>query len=64
MNKPVRPSDLHEVPLNEALRPGTITVSMSIGQWDDLLKVAYADGCTLLELDDDEEPVRAYRKLE
>jgi len=35
---------------------------MGIGQWDALLARAYEDGWTLLELDENEVPVRAYRK--
>jgi hypothetical protein len=37
-------------------------VTMSTGQWDALLAAAYEAGWTLLELDADEVPVRAYRK--
>jgi len=43
-------------------RPGVVTVTMSPGQWDALLDVAYRLGHVLVELDDDERPVRAYRK--
>ena len=34
---------------------------MSTGQWDALLAEAYRRGHTLLELDDNERPVAAYR---
>jgi hypothetical protein len=56
--------DLHPMPLSKALpiRPGTCTITMSEGQWDGLLAAAYADGWTLLEVDDRERPIRAYRK--
>lgn len=56
--------ELVEVPLSEALplKPGTLTVTMSEGQWDGLLASMYAEGCTLLELDERERPVRAYRR--
>jgi len=37
-------------------------VTMSIGQWDGFLQTAYDNGATLLELDENEMPVRAYRK--
>jgi hypothetical protein len=37
-------------------------VTMSVGQWDMLLQGAYGRGWTLLELDDDEMPVAAYRR--
>ena len=43
------------------LRPGLV-VTMSPGQWDQLLDDAYASGHTLLEVDDNEHPVRAYQK--
>ena len=53
---------LHPIPL-EAVRftPGTLTFTMSTGQWDALLAEAYRRGHTLLELDDSERPVAAYR---
>ena len=58
--------DLRPIALDDAVppRPGTVTVTMSIGQWDALLAAAYEHGYTLLELDADEVPVRAYRKRE
>jgi hypothetical protein len=43
-------------------RPKTVVVTMSIGQWDRFLALAYREGYTLLELDDDERPIAAYRK--
>jgi hypothetical protein len=56
---------LREIPLSEALplKAGRITVTMSIGQWDALLAACYEGGDVLLELDDDERPVRAYQHL-
>jgi hypothetical protein len=56
------------MPLAEALSalsratPGTCVITMSTGQWDTLLAAAYADGWILLEVDDDERPVRAFQK--
>jgi len=44
------------------LLPGSLTITMSIGQWDNVLKVSYEEGCILLELDDNEVPIRAYQK--
>jgi hypothetical protein len=35
---------------------------MTEGQWDGLLSAAYDNGWVLLELDENEVPVRAYRK--
>ena len=43
--------------------PGIATITMSIGQWDLLLQTAYDDNWILLELDDNETPVKAYRKV-
>lgn len=57
--------DLHPIPLADALdlaaRPGCV-MTMGIGQWDAFLAAAYDAGWTLVELDADEVPVRAYRK--
>ena len=39
-----------------------MTFTMSEGQWDHLLAAAYNHGATLLEVDLNEIPVRAYRK--
>ena len=56
---------LHPIPLAEVtFAPGTITMTMSAGQWDTLLAAAYEQGATLLELDADEKPVAAYRLCE
>jgi len=61
MKRPV----LNEIPIDGAtiLKPG-LTVTISIGQWDKLLKAAYDGGATLLELNDNETPVRAFRRKE
>ena len=62
--KPAR--DLRPLPLAEVLplgsRPGQLVMTMSEGQWDGMLSAAYAQGWILLELDDDEKPVKAYQK--
>ena len=39
-----------------------MTFTMSQNQWDSLLAAAYERGATLLELDDDERPVAAYKR--
>jgi hypothetical protein len=44
------------------LRPGTVTLTMSEGQWDTLLQAGYDLGFVLLELDDNENPVGAYQR--
>ena len=60
--------DLTPFPITDALNalsggvPGARIVTMGIGQWDALLANAYERGWILLELDDNEKPVRAYRK--
>lgn len=53
--------DLRRVPLSEAWSGGRV-ITMSVGQWDALLSAAYERGWTLLELDERERPVRAYRR--
>jgi hypothetical protein len=56
---------LREIPLAEDLRlaqPGRCTMTMSVGQWDTWLEVAYDQGFVLLELDDNEVPVAAYQR--
>jgi hypothetical protein len=55
--------DLRAVPLSEAFTNNCV-MTMSIGQWDAMLAAAYERGWTLLELDDSERPIRAYRKVE
>lgn len=40
-----------------------VYVTMSVGQWDSLLQNAYDRGWILLELDDRERPIRAYRRV-
>lgn len=37
-------------------------VTMSRGQWDGFLQAAYDAGYNLVELDENEKPVRAYRR--
>ncbi len=63
---PRRPADLHAIPLAEVLPLGssgpTLFVTMARGQWDGMLAAAYADGWVLLEIDENERPVRAYRR--
>ena len=60
--------ELSQIPLEAAMlnltegSPGQLMVTMSIGQWDYFLQAAYEEDCILLELDDAERPVRAYRR--
>lgn len=55
---------LNVIPLSEAipLRPGVCYCTMSRGQWDEVLQEVYDTGFTLLELDEQERPIQAYRK--
>ncbi|MEI6610992.1 MAG: hypothetical protein WCO53_14795 [Deltaproteobacteria bacterium] len=54
--------ELREIPIERTMRPGTINVTMSPGQWDGLLKAAYDAGHYLIEIDKNEKPVKAYQK--
>jgi hypothetical protein len=56
--------DLRPIPLADALdvRAKRRVMTMAVGQWDALLSAAYDNGWVLLELDDDEVPVRAYQR--
>jgi hypothetical protein len=53
--------DLRPIPLSEAMSHGRV-ITMSVGQWDALLAAAYERGWTLLELDSNQRPIRAYRR--
>jgi hypothetical protein len=57
---------LRQVPVASVFppRPGDCFITLSIGQWDGLLAQAYKAGWVLLELDDDEDIVRAYHRPE
>jgi hypothetical protein len=54
---------LNEIPLAGIMLKPSVIVTMSIGQWDGLLAAAYDHGAVLLELDDNETPIRAYRQI-
>jgi len=58
MNRP----ELNEVPLDTTMKPATINITMSPGQWDVLLQAVYDAGHNLIEIDKNEIPVKAYRK--
>lgn len=63
MKRPV----LNKVPLDDVMNGflagnSSVTVTMSQGQWDRFLQAAYDAGHNLIEVDDCEVPVRAYRK--
>lgn len=57
--------NLTSYPLADALdfvRRRELVITMGVGQWDAMLAAAYEEGWILLEINDDEKPVRAYRK--
>jgi hypothetical protein len=58
MKRPV----LNETPLGGIMMKPAVIVTMSVGQWDGLLAAAYDRGHILLELDDNETPIKAYRR--
>jgi hypothetical protein len=53
---------LRQIPLADVQVPGSQIVTMSVGQWDALLARLYEENWVLLELDECERPIRAYRK--
>lgn len=55
-------SHLKEMPMEKIFDKPQLIITMNPGQWDKLLEDAYQRGHTLLELDDNEIPIRAYRK--
>jgi hypothetical protein len=57
-------SPLDEVPLASVWPPiaGECYATMSPDQWDDMLAAVYASGWILVEVNDDEKPVRAFRR--
>lgn len=65
MSNTMKRPKLNEVPIPENLfQPGTITITVSPGQWDNLIKAAYDRGHLLLEIEEvngEERAVRAYR---
>lgn len=48
----------------EGLSQPMVLITMSPGQWDKLLQIAYDHGHTLLELDENEIPINIYRKFD
>jgi hypothetical protein len=63
MSKHKRPK-LHRVELTAALpiRPGLAYATMSPGQWDAVLQDAYDAGFVLLEVNQREQVIAAYRR--
>ena len=58
------PRDLKPYPVADVRKAPALVMTMSAGQWDAMLAAAYEQGWILLELDDHEMPVRAYRKTD
>ena len=56
----IRPK-LNKVPFPDYKKPELI-ITCNIGQWDILLDDGYKQGATILELDDNENPIAAYKK--
>jgi hypothetical protein len=55
--------ELNQIPLTSlTFGPGVVIITVSVGQWDAIHAAAYDRGHTLLELDANERPIRAYRK--
>jgi hypothetical protein len=57
---------LNEIPIPQDLfAPGTVTITVSPGQWDGIVQAAYEMGHLLLEIevvDGEEKIARAYRR--
>ena len=55
---------LNRVPMSDVLPPrrGLCYATKLVDQWDDTLQAAYDLGFVILELDNEERPVRAYRR--
>lgn len=63
----MRRPDLNEISLDETMNEliagkPMVFITMSIGQWNNFLQSAYDLGHNLIELDEKERPVAAYRK--
>jgi len=55
--------ELHKIEL-KTFPLGGVSMTMGKNQWDVMLDEAYKMGCTLIELDDDENFIAAYQKPE
>lgn len=62
MSKPPKRPVLNRIPLADVPTTGPhVILTMSVGQWSMLHQVGYERGATLLELDENEVPVAAYK---
>jgi hypothetical protein len=61
----MRRPELNEVAIGTTIfdtgKP-SINITMNQGQWDGFLQAAYDAGYNLIELDENENPVRIYKK--
>ena len=53
---------LNEVSLDTIFNKPSVSITMSPGQWDGILQAAYDAGHNLIEVDENENPLKAYRK--
>jgi hypothetical protein len=60
--KLIHPTVLNEIPLGGIFDKPQAIITMSTGQWDGILAAAYDNGWVLLELDDNEQPFKAYQR--
>jgi len=58
MKRPI----LKEISLENLNLKGQMVVTMNKGQWDMFLEKGYENGAILLEVDDNEIPIKAYKK--
>jgi hypothetical protein len=60
----VRPK-LNEIPLVDTfpLSRGSCSITIDIGGWDNLIEAAYNNGFFLIEMDENENPVRVFHKV-
>lgn len=56
---------LHEVPLSTVWPPqkAEVYITIDVGAWDDLIENSYNTGFVLLEMDANETPIKAFKKI-
>ena len=64
MKRDLKRPKLKRIDLKRALmfEPGAFSITMSIGQWDGALQEFYDSGAILIELNQNEVPITAYKK--
>ena len=58
----MRQPKLNEISMDGIFNRPNVIITMSRNQWDGLLQAAYDAGHILLEVDKNEQPVKAYRR--